>query len=72
LAVVQIGEKYGYINTSGNILINPLFDYVGSFHNGLAQVRLDDKMAYINKKGEYIWGPEKHGLKPDKFDQEKL
>ena len=37
--VFQIGGKYGFINTKENFVVNPQFDYVGSFSEGLADVK---------------------------------
>lgn len=57
-----VGAKWGYIDKTGEVVIEPRFDYANEFHNGLAKVTVDDKWAYINKQGEYVWGPEEPGL----------
>ena len=31
LAPVEIGDKWGYINQEGEIVINPQFDFAGDF-----------------------------------------
>lgn len=58
LASVQIGGmngKYGYIDKEGNIVINPQFDHAYSFSEGLAKVKIDGKLGYVNKKGKIVW-----------------
>ena len=51
-------EKSGFIDMHGNIVIEPAFDRVSSFRNGLAWVDIDDnKRGYIDRTGKYIWGP---------------
>ncbi len=46
-----IGEKTGYINHSGQIVIEPLFDYGGDFSAGLAAIAQDEKLFYIDAAG---------------------
>ena len=41
LAVVYIGDKFGYINKAGEFVIEPQFDDAFSFSEGLANVRID-------------------------------
>ncbi|UBF26030.1 WG repeat-containing protein [Kovacikia minuta CCNUW1] len=55
LAAVKIGEKYGYIDRTGNLIIQPKFDYAGSFSEGLAVVGKEgepEKWGYIDKAGK--------------------
>lgn len=48
----------GYINTSGEWVIEPQFLAAKPFKNGIAHVSPDaERWGYINKKGEYIWEP---------------
>ena len=58
LAWVKIGDKYGYINPKGEIVINPQFDEAGSFSEGLADVKIGGKEGYINPKGEIVIEPQ--------------
>ena len=49
------GGKFGFIDTSGNMVISPQYDNVEPFCNGLAKVCIGDKWGYIDKSGTYIW-----------------
>jgi len=61
LAEVEINGKYGFIDESGEIVIEPKFDYVASFHRGLARVGMNGKYGFIDESGEIV-------IKP-KFDE---
>jgi len=54
---VSVNNKWGYINKRGENVINPQFDYVRSFSEGLAPVEIGGKWGYIDKSGDYIWKP---------------
>jgi hypothetical protein len=52
-------EKFGYVNKSGEVVIDYLFDEAGAFSNGLARVFLQNEygrgaFGYINKKGHLV------------------
>jgi hypothetical protein len=55
LAAVSNGEKYGFINTSGEIIIPYFYDetFMG-FNNGVSDVRLNDSCGYIDKNGKVV------------------
>ncbi len=71
LAPALIGDKWGYINEKGEVVIKPRWPQSGSsFHEGLAIVTeqvhwtvIDDsnyyayKCGYINRQGEYVIEP---------------
>ena len=38
LAKVQIDEKYGYIDKTGTMIIEPQFEDAGRFFEGLAEI----------------------------------
>lgn len=63
LVNVQIGvrareEKWGYVDRTGKWVIEPRFQRAEPFYKGLAQVIVENKVAYINQVGHYVWGPD--------------
>jgi hypothetical protein len=59
MAVVKIrqtfGEKLGYINKAGKLVINPQFDRAGPFRDGLAFVAAGSEEGYIDRRGRHVW-----------------
>lgn len=51
-------NKFGYIDTTGKVIIKPKFHNAGDFSEGLAAVREDGLYGYINEQGEYVIQPE--------------
>ena len=49
--------KYGSINQSGAIVIQPMFDSAFDFIDGLAVVTVNGKWGYIDKKGNWVLQP---------------
>jgi hypothetical protein len=50
--------KYGYINTKGEMIINPVFDEADSFHDGYARIVYQDRDGIINTEGNIFWSDE--------------
>jgi len=46
--------KHGFIDADGEIVIQPIYDYAKSFHNGLAPVCRDHRYFYIDKQGKEV------------------
>lgn len=46
--------KFGYIDTTGKLVIKLKFDFASEFKNGLARVEIGEKSGYINKKGVLV------------------
>jgi hypothetical protein len=44
--------QYGYVDKTGNVAIEPVYRAIFHFSNGVAPVILNEKMGYINRKGE--------------------
>jgi len=53
-ANVVVGGKWGFIDTSGIIVIPPMFDEARPFDGGVAAVRQDRLWGFINARGEMI------------------
>jgi len=51
--ILQNG-KWGYINANGDVVIEPQFDSVGEFHEGLAVANLNGKRGYINEARLFV------------------
>jgi len=68
-----VGDKIGYIDKTGSVVIRSQFDVGSSFSNGIArtaigrystdrpgdQGAIGDKWGYIDKRGMYVWEPTK-------------
>lgn len=54
LVSAKSGDKWGFIDKTGRFVINPEYDSVESFVEGLARVEKDEKYGYINLKGEVV------------------
>ncbi|HEU5181157.1 MAG TPA: WG repeat-containing protein [Candidatus Polarisedimenticolia bacterium] len=52
MARVKIGEKYGFINTSGKIVIPAQFEDADDFSDGMARVQKSGKWGYVDKSGQ--------------------
>lgn len=50
---VQIGDKYGFINEHGDIVIEPQFDLANQFSEGLCFAQLEEKKGYIDENGTF-------------------
>ncbi|MDD2718015.1 MAG: WG repeat-containing protein [Candidatus Wallbacteria bacterium] len=53
-SLVQIGEKWGFVDKDGAVAVQPLFNDALNFSEGLAPVKLDEKWGYININGELV------------------
>lgn len=48
---------WGFINTDNEVIIEPRFEHVLDFENGVCMVRIDNKRGYVDEKGRYVWKP---------------
>jgi hypothetical protein len=60
LAVVRYREwgKQGYIDKTGSIAIEPIYDSAGKFSEGLAAVHIGDRCGYIDKSARMVIEPQ--------------
>jgi serine/threonine-protein kinase len=62
LAPVLVGDfetgKWGYIDSTGNMVIEPQFDNAYEFSDGIATVRIADKWGFIDMTGQHVIDPQ--------------
>jgi hypothetical protein len=54
----MMGEKWGFIDIKGELIIDTKFDGAGSFSEGIANVKKEGKWGFIDKKGDYVISPQ--------------
>ncbi|MBN2897738.1 MAG: WG repeat-containing protein [Clostridia bacterium] len=57
--------KYGYMNTSGKVVIDPIYDSADDFHSGVARVSKEDETLFIDMTGKVLF---KESDISDQFD----
>ncbi len=50
----KYGSEWGFINTKGEFVISPQYNYLATFQDELALARKSDKYIFINKKGDVV------------------
>lgn len=58
LAPVKVGEKWGYINSTGKYLIASRFNDASRFYEGLAAVEISDTWGFIDTSGKLVINPQ--------------
>src|SRR4051794_33160586 len=51
---VQIGQKWGFIDLKGKMVLPPLFDFAENFESGRALVENDGIWGIIDEQGKWI------------------
>lgn len=64
LARIQIGHRWGFVDTSGKLVIAPQFDAVNDFSEGVAAVQVNEKWGVIDRQGKWIVQPTLLALEP--------
>lgn len=54
---VVVGDRWGFIDKSGKLVINPQFERAGVFESGLAPARLG-RWGYVNMSGKMQINPQ--------------
>lgn len=52
---INENDKGGFIDNTGKIIIPLKFEWVSDFSDGFAQVKLDNKLGFINQKGKIVF-----------------
>jgi hypothetical protein len=58
LAAVKSGDRWGYIDTNGALVIQPQFEAAYDFSEGMAAVRVGEKWGYIDSSGQMVIQPQ--------------
>jgi hypothetical protein len=61
-AIIRQGDKVGFINTSGKVIVPTKFNKVFNFENGYAKVREGEKWGLIDASGNYFVKTEYDGV----------
>lgn len=51
------GNRWGFLDAQGQLVIKPMFDSVGDFHYGAAKVEQEGKWGFIDTSGNWIIKP---------------
>jgi hypothetical protein len=54
--------KWGYIDKTGKVVIEPQFNYASSFSEGLANITIEGKDAFIDKTGKIVINVKQEGF----------
>jgi hypothetical protein len=55
---VKINEKWGFIDKSGKVILEPKFEAVGSFKNNFIAVKLNGKWGFLDRFGKIAISPQ--------------
>ena len=59
VASTWAGDRYGYVNAGGKIVVKPQFAAAGEFHDGLSAAKeVNGRFGYINKSGQFVIKPQ--------------
>jgi hypothetical protein len=63
LAMFQTSDnKFGFVDKSGKVVVNPQFEYARPFNEGYAAVCQNSKWGFIDKTGKIIINPQFEGV----------
>lgn len=73
-----VRAKYGLIDKAGNVILEPKYDYIYGYSDGLAKANLGDKVVFIDVNGNAVIEPQfkevgnfNNGLAAVKADNDK-
>lgn len=55
---VKVGDVWGYIDKTGEIVVEPQYLNAYGYSEGLASVCFDDKWGFINEEGKMVIPPQ--------------
>ena len=53
-AIVELNDKWNFIDVNGKLLYKQWFDYISDFENGIAKVILNNKYNFIDVNGKLV------------------
>lgn len=51
---IRHNRKYGVINQYGEVVVEPVYDQISSYREGLARVKVNGKYGFMNSAGELV------------------
>ncbi|MGA8151749.1 MAG: WG repeat-containing protein [Terriglobales bacterium] len=51
---VLVGNKWGFIDVSGRVVVQPLFESIAPFSEGLARVYFNGRLAFVSSSGKTV------------------
>lgn len=54
MVVAKKGEKFGYMDKKGKVVVPIIYDYGKTFSQGLVAVQKNGKRGYIDKTGKTV------------------
>jgi WG containing repeat len=57
LGLIRLGDAYGYVNRSGDIVLEARYKSAHPFFRGLARVKCGNSFGYIDTSGQLVWDP---------------
>ena len=57
MAVIKQGDKYGLIDSKGQVIVQPEWDYINGVNEGIYLVEKDSVWGYIDRQGKEIIEP---------------
>jgi hypothetical protein len=57
IAKVKMNSKWGFVDSTGNVVVAPKYNQVENFNQGLAKVRIGSRWGLVDKTGAVIIKP---------------
>jgi hypothetical protein len=58
---VKVGDKFGFIDATGKVVIPPQFDRVENFAGDPARVKIGEKWGFVDPNGNMVIPPQSFG-----------
>jgi hypothetical protein len=57
IAKIKANSKWGFVDSTGNVIVAPKYNQVENFSGGLAKVRIGSKWGLVDKTGAVVIKP---------------